>query len=140
MTNFNDAELTSLYVSATSAPGIQDDAPNAPGGGSFDVTLEMVAGGALETQQYTLLTTCSNVSDTASDPGLKPPAGPLNGVAEFGVAPWAGGPQTFVFNETVTIPLAAGAGHGDVYQYTAALRSSTGQIVSTVQSDLFTLL
>jgi hypothetical protein len=139
MTNFNDAEITSLYVSATSAPGIQDDAPNAPGGGDFDVTLEMVAGGALATGQYTLLTTCSNVSDTASDPALNP-AAPLNGVAEFGVAPWGGGPTTFVFNQTVTIPLAVGAGGGDVYQYTAALRSSTGQIVSTLQSDLFTLL
>jgi hypothetical protein len=138
MTNFNDAEITSLYVSATAAPGIQDDAPNAPGGGDFDVTVEMVAGGALATQKYTLLTTCTNVSDAKSVPALNPGA-PLNGLAEFGVAPWTGGPTTFTFSQPVTIPLAPGAGKGDVYQYTAALVSSTGQVVSTRQSDLFIL-
>ena len=137
MTNFNDAEITSLYVSATTAPGIQDDAPNAPGGGDFDVTLEMVAGGALA-GPYKLITTCSNVSKTAPT-GLNPPS-PLNGTASFAVAPWTGGPTTFVFNQSVTIPLSVGAGGGDVYQYTASLLSSTGQIVSTKQSDLFTLL
>jgi hypothetical protein len=139
MANFNDAEITSLYVSATSAPGIQDEAPNAPGGGDYDVTVEMVAGGALATQKYTLLTTAINVSDGTGDPALKP-AAPLNGVAEFGVAPdWTGGPTTFTFSQAVTIPLTAGAGKGDVYQYTAALVSSTGQVVSTQQSDLFVL-
>lgn len=137
MTNFNDAEITSLYVSAASAPGIQDDAPNVPGGGNFDVTLEMVAGGAL-TGPYTVITTCSNVSDTAPDAALNPGA-PLNGPANFAVAPWTGGPTTYVFNQTVPITLAVGAGGGKVYQYTAALLSSNGQIVSTVQSELFTL-
>lgn len=136
MTNFNDAEITSLYVSATADPGIQDDAPNAPGGGDFDVTLEMVAGGALA-GPYTLITTCSNISKTA--PAALNPGAPLNGTANFAVAPWTGGPTTFVFDQTVTIPLAAPGG-GDVYQYTAVLVSSTGQVVSTKQSDLFTLL
>jgi hypothetical protein len=138
MTNFNDAAITSLYVSAPSAPGIQDDAPNAPGGGDFDVTVEMVAGGALATQKYKLVTTCTNVSDATSAPALKPGA-PLNGVAEFGVGPWTGGPTTFTFKKAVKITLAAGAGNDDVYQYTSALVSSTGQVVSTLQSDLFVL-
>lgn len=138
MTNFNDAEITSLYVSATSAPGIQDDAPNAPGGGDFDVTVEMVAGGALATQQYTLQTTCTNISAATGAPALNPGA-PLNGTGEFGVAPWTGGPTTFTFSQPVTISLAPGAGKGDVYQYTAALVSATGQIVSTKQSDLLIL-
>jgi hypothetical protein len=138
MTNFNDAEITGLYVSASGAPGIQDDAPNAPGGGDFDVTVEMVAGGALATQKYHLHTTCANVSAAASAPALNP-GGPLNGTHEFGVAPWAGGPATFTFKKPVKITLAPGAGKGDVYQYTAALVSSTGQVVSTLQSDLFVL-
>ena len=42
--NFNDAEISSLYVSEN---GIQDDAPNAPAGGPFNLILEMVAGPAL---------------------------------------------------------------------------------------------
>jgi hypothetical protein len=138
VTNFNDAKITSLYVSATSAAGIQDDAPNAPGGGNFDVTLEMVAGGGL-TGPYTLITTCGNVSDTGPAAALNPGA-PLNGPANFAAAPWTGGPTTFVFDQTVTITLAAGAGGGKVYRYTASLLSSNGQIVSTMQSDLFTLL
>jgi hypothetical protein len=138
MTNFNDAKITSLYVSAPSAPGIQDDAPNAPAGGDFDVTVEMVAGGALATQKYTLRTTCANMSQAVSAGALDPGA-PLNGLAEFGVAPWTGGPTTFTFKQPVKITLAPGGGNGDVYQYTAALVSSTGQVVSTMQSDLFVL-
>jgi len=67
------------------------------------------------------------------------PGGALNGVAEFGVAPWTGGPTTFTFSQHVKVTLAHGAGKGDVYQYTAALVSSTGQVVSTRQSDLFVL-
>ena len=39
--NFNDAKITSLYVNGEgSVSDIQDDAPNAPAGGKFDVTLE----------------------------------------------------------------------------------------------------
>jgi hypothetical protein len=29
MSNFNDAEITALYVSAVNAPSVQDEVPNA---------------------------------------------------------------------------------------------------------------
>jgi hypothetical protein len=145
MTNFNDAEITDLYVSATSAPGVQDDAPNAPAiggpaGTQFDVTLEMVAGGGL-TGPYTLWITCSNVSDTKPAPAaMVPGSGPLNGPYNFEKPPWdnpAPGLWTFHHHETINIP----AGAGDkVYRYTAALVSSNNQVVSIKQSDLFILV
>jgi len=44
MPNFNDAEITAIYVSHKASPRVQDDAPNAPtSGDAYDVTLEMVA-------------------------------------------------------------------------------------------------
>jgi hypothetical protein len=145
MTNFNDAEITDLYVGATSSPGVQDDAPNAPAIGgpaekNFDVTLEMVAGGGL-TGPYTLLITCSNVSDTTAAPAAMVPApGPLNGPYAFEKAPWANpapGLWTFHHHETINVP----AGAADkVYQYTAALVSSNNQVVSIRQSARFILV
>jgi len=50
MPNFNDAKITSLYVCEEGAvQDIEDEAPNAPAGGKFRVTVEMVAGeGVLE--------------------------------------------------------------------------------------------
>jgi hypothetical protein len=140
MTNFNDAELTSLYVSATSAPGIQDDAPNAPGGGSFDVTLEMVAGGGLGTGAYTLFLTCSNISDTVPAPAVLVPGGPLNGAHNFGTAPWVlSAPGLWTFDQRATLKIPPGA-QNKVYQYTAALVSANNQVVSIKQSDLFILV
>ncbi|MGH3189074.1 MAG: hypothetical protein ACRDPY_33980 [Streptosporangiaceae bacterium] len=84
MSNLNDAEITDLYVSATSVPGVQNDVPNARGvAGSplpeFDVTLEMVAGADLGTTPYTLFLTCTNVSDTAPASAVLIPGVPLNG-------------------------------------------------------------
>ena len=38
MPNFNDAEITAIYVSHKASMGVQDDAPNAPTSGDpFDV-------------------------------------------------------------------------------------------------------
>jgi hypothetical protein len=145
MTNFNDAEITDLYVGATSAPGVQDDAPNAPAIGGpaekrFDVTLEMVAGGGL-TGPYTLFITCSNVSDTKAAPAtMVPTPGPLNGLHDFEKPPWdnpAPGLWTFHHHETINVPADAA---GKIYQYTAALVSSNNQVVSIKQSDLFILV
>jgi hypothetical protein len=145
MTNFNDAEITDLYVGATSAPGVQDDAPNAPaiggpGGKQFDVTLEMVAGGGLA-GPYTLLITCSNVSDTTAAPAtMVPGPGPLNGAYDFEKPPWESpAPGLWTFHHHATINVPAGA-TDKLYQYTAALVSSTNQVVSIKQSDLFILV
>jgi len=140
--NFNDAEITSLHVSVNGAPvEVQDDAPNAAGGGPYNVTLEMVAGAGVA-GPYTLITTCSDISATAAAPAaLIPPAGSLNGAGMFATAPWKpNGPLDFVFNESVTVGPEPAADKGHAYQYTAALFNNNGQIVSIKQSDPFILL
>jgi hypothetical protein len=139
--NFNDAQITSLYVGEDgSAKGIQDDAPNSPAAKDFRVTLEMVAGGGVA-GPYELITTCSDVTDTAAASALNPPA-PLNGPGAFGNGDWQSntgtGPNDQVFSHTAVIKPPKVRGH--VYQYTAALRSDNGQIVSIRQSDPFILL
>ena len=124
--------------------GFRDDAPNAPTGKKFSVTLEMVAGGALTGQPYELITTCSDVTDTTAAPALNPGA-PLNGAGAFGTAPdWQPdssvnvSPADSVFNKTVVVPPPAVKGH--VYRSTAALHNVTGQVVSIRQGDPFILL
>jgi hypothetical protein len=139
--NFNDAQITSLYVGEDgSVAGIQDDAPNSPAGKKFRVTLEMVAGGGVA-GTYDLLTTCSDVTDSAAAASLNPGA-PLNGPGAFAGPEWkvdtGVGPNDSVFSHTVVISPPKVPGH--IYWYTAALRSSNGQIVSIKQSDLFILL
>lgn len=102
--NLHDAEITSLYVSEEGAvAGIEDDAPNFPGGGKFRVNLVMVAGGAVA-GSYDLVTTCTDVTDCTPVPALNPaPGGPLNGPGAFVGPRWvANPPQTDkVFNHSV---------------------------------------
>jgi hypothetical protein len=144
MPNFNDAKITSLYVNGDgSVSDIQDDAPNAPGGGKFDVTLEMVAGeGVLG--NYKLITTCTDLTDSAAAPGLKPGA-PLNtGTGTFQGPEWKpvpappATPRYWTFNHSVKVGPPAVAGHA--YRYTAVLHNSNGQIVSVKESEPFILL
>jgi hypothetical protein len=139
--NFNDAQITSLFVGEDgSVAGVQDDAPNAPAGKKFRVTLEMVAGGGVA-GPYELITTCSDLTDTAAAAALNPPA-PLNGPGAFGSPEWQAdtgvGPTDKVFRHTRIISPPKVRGH--VYRYTAALRSDNGQIVSIKQSEPFILL
>jgi len=141
--NFNDAEITSLYVSDSGTPvDIENDAPNAPGGGKYNVTLEMVAGAGVA-GPYELRITCSDLTATSPGPAaLVPPLGPLNGAGAFATPPhWVGaGPLVNVFNQTVAVGPEPAADKGHVFQYTAALYSNNGQIVSIRQSDPFVLL
>ena len=60
MPNFNDAEITAVYVSHKASPRVQDDAPTS--GDPFDVTLEIVAGNALYTGAYTLTVSCADLT------------------------------------------------------------------------------
>jgi hypothetical protein len=135
--NFNDAEISSLYVSEN---GIQDDAPNAPAGGPFNVILEMVAGAGL-TGPYTVSVTCSDLTATAPAPAVLIPTA-LNGAGNFGSGTgWTGaGPLANVFSQTVPVGPEPAGEKGHVYQYTASLVTTNGQIVSIKQSDPFVLL
>lgn len=138
MTNFNDAKITGLFVSQAASADIQDDAPNAPGGGPFNVTLEMEAGTGLQTSDYTLIVSCEDVTAVAAASTLAPPPGPLNGAGAFGTSGGWGTVNTFSATDPITPNPATPPGH--VYQYTAAVYSKNGQVVSSLQSDLFVLI
>jgi hypothetical protein len=142
MPNFNDAQITDLYVSEHAAPGVQDDAPNSPAGGKFDVTLEMVAGTGIQTSDYTLIISCTDVTASAPAAPALIPGAPLNGTGSFGSsAGWsASGPEYSVFRHSEEVGPEPTAGAGHVYQYTAAVYSKNGQVVSLKQSDLFVLI
>lgn len=139
MPNFNDAEITDIFVSQLQSPGVQDDAPNAPNGGQFDVTVEMVAGTGVKSESYTLLITCADVTAVASAPAAMVPAIPGSGSlgTSTGWAPAGTGSQWYQYNQTAT----AGPGtSGHVYQYTASLVNNNFEVVSIRQSDLFTVI
>ena len=145
MPNFNDAKITSLYVNGEgSVSDIQDDAPNAPAGGKFDVTLEMVAGeGVLG--NYTLITTCTDLTAAAAAPAALKPGAPLNVTAgSFQNAEWKPVPalpnpaKYWTFNHSVKVGPPAVPGHA--YRYTAVLHNTNGQIVSVKESEPFILL
>ncbi len=139
--NFNDAEITSLYVSDPGTPvDIENDAPNAPAGGKYNVTLEMAAGAGVA-GPYQVNITCSDLTATTAAPAVLIPGAPLNGAGNFATPPWTGaGPLANVFNQSVPVGPEPAADKGHVYQYTAALFSNNGQIVSIKQSEPFVLL
>jgi hypothetical protein len=144
MPNFNDAQITNLYVSEQGSSAVQNDAPNAPAGGQFNLTLEMVAGTGLQSEDYTVVISCCDVTATTAVPSTSSliPGAPLNGAGSFGTGPgWTpNGPEWFVFNYSVLVGPEPAADQGSVYQYTAALFSKNGQVVSLRQSDLFILV
>jgi hypothetical protein len=140
MPNINDAEITSIYVSQTQSAGVQDDAPNTDGvtpATEFDVTLEMVAGGALASAGYTLTVSCTDVTTTASAPGLVPTFPPAP--ATVSAPAWTPQGSYFTYSNNVTVPIPGGAGGGQVYQYTASLIFANGEVSSIKQSELFSL-
>jgi hypothetical protein len=142
MPNFNDAQITDLYVSEHAAPGVQDDAPNSPAGGKFNVTLEMVAGTGLLSSDYTLVISCTDVTAAAPAPATLVPGTPLNGSGSFGTGTgWsASGPGYSVFSYSLEVGPEPAGDSGHVYQYTAAVHSKNGQVISLMQSDLFLLV
>jgi hypothetical protein len=141
MTNYNDGAITAIFVSQTTSPSVEDDAPNSPNPqGKFNVTLEMVAGNGLASGDYTVSITCADLSAVTQAPASLIP-GALNGAGEFGSAAWThvGNYWTFEKTETVNATAPKGGG-GHVYQYTAALLSKSGEVVSIKRSDAFVLV
>jgi hypothetical protein len=136
--NFNDAEITSVYVSQTSSSTIEDDTPNAPSGGNYDVTIEIVGGTGVQDADYKLTWGCFDwTAGTAAPAALTaglPPSG------KFGVAPWVGAGALYsTLTQLTTISLAAGAGQNHLYQYSVTLTSNNGQVTSHAFSDPFQL-
>ena len=143
MANVNDAEITRIYVSQANSPQVEDDAPNAPGTGGhenkFDVTLEMVAGNALNSQTYTLNVGCTNLTKTTNAGVLVPTFPPATHA--IGTAPWVDptGSPWFVYTDSQTVNIPAGFGGGQVYQYTASLITTNGEVASIKKSEPFVL-
>jgi hypothetical protein len=145
MPNINDAEITDIYVSQTKSAGVQDDAPNAPIGGSatpgtdFDVTLEMVAGSTLASAGYTLTVGCTDLTATANAPGLVPPFPPAPSPATVSAPAWTAQGSYYTYSNNVTVNIPGGSGDGHVYQYTASLTTVNGQVASIKRSEPFVL-
>jgi len=145
MANPNDAAITDIYVgqAGSGTPAVQDDAPNAPTSGNsaeptFEATLEMASGSALFSQGYTLTVSCTNVTATANAPALVPTFPPAT--PTIGATPWkSAGGSYYVYTDTQTVNVPAGAGGGQVYRYTASLITSNGEVASIKQSDPFVL-
>lgn len=140
MPNFNDAEITRLYVSEQTAPTVQDDAPNAPGGGPFNVTIEMVAGTGMQSEAYTLTWGCFDWTAGGSAPAALTAGLPTSG--NFDKAGWSPTPggTWFTYTDTVTVNPPAGGGQNHLYQYSVALKSDNGQATSFTLSDPFLLI
>ena len=146
MPNFNDAEITAIYVSHRSSAGVQDDAPNAPTAGDrFDVTLEMVAGYALDTSKYTLTVSCADLTAWKPAPAsMIPSTAAFAKASTFGGTGWkpvGPGPLYYAFENSETVNTTKPFGGDDhVYQYTVSLVNASGQVVSIKQSDEFVLI
>jgi hypothetical protein len=146
MPNFNDAEITAIYVSHKASPRVQDDAPNAPtSGDAYDVTLEMVAGNALYTGAYTLTVSCADLTDWKAAPtSMTPTTAAFAKANTFGGTGWkpvGAGPQYYAFENSETVNTKKPVGGDDhVYQYTVSLVNASGQVVSVKQSDEFVLV
>lgn len=146
MPNFNDAEITAIYVSHKASPRVQDDAPNAPtSGDAYDVTLEMVAGNALYTGAYTLTVSCADLTDWKAAPtSMIPTTAAFAKASTFGGTGWkpvGAGPLYYAFENSETVNTKKPVGGDDhVYQYTVSLVNANGQVVSVKQSDEFVLV
>jgi hypothetical protein len=90
--NANDARIPRLFVTQTNGL-VQDDSPNAPASGvgspagDFDPHLQAEHGASVG-GGYQLIIRAYDVTTGDNNAALDPPAGPLNGPANFAVAPW----------------------------------------------------
>lgn len=141
MPNYNDGEITSIFVSQTASPSVEDDAPNSPTpSGQYDVTVEMAAGNGLASGNYTLTITCADLSAMTQAPASLIPT-TITAVNEIGPAAWTKVGNYWTFDQTQTVNTTAPlGGGGHVYQYTASLVSKSGEVVSIKQSDPFILV
>lgn len=140
----NDARISRLYVTKhggdvqDATPNAPDQPPNAPAP-TFDVTLEMEAGGAVA-GQYKLQVVAYDVSAGARNPAMDPPAASnLNGTGAFATAPWQVVLGDWTFDQTAQITVPSNTS-GHIFFYTAALMSNNFQIVDVKESEHFVLV
>ena len=140
MANFNDAEITRLFVSPAAAQTVETHTPNAPGGGPFYITIELAAGNALQSEQYTLTWGCFDVTAGQPAPAVFTTSPGMPSSGQFGAAGWSNGTLYSTIEIPTQVNLAAGGGHNHIYQYSATLTTGNGQVASYASSDQFVLL
>jgi len=139
--NANDARLTEL-ITAQSGSTVEDNAPNAPAGHSFDVVVEAVAGSAVGNSgaPYTLRISAIDLTTVS----LPWPAETLK--QDFDAASgWklSGAGPDYESTQTFPTPVPGGPGgplSGHTLQYVASLVSHGGQIVSIISGEPFVLV
>lgn len=141
MANFNDGEITRLFVSSVDAPVIEDDQPNSPTNGNFYVNIEMIAGGALASQAYTVNWGCNDITAGGpATPGVFLTGVPVPTSGTVSTASnWTNGGSYWTFDFQGLVSLANGGGSGHIYQYSATLTTANGQVASQAVSDPFLL-
>jgi hypothetical protein len=137
--NANDARLTEVFT-AQNGSSVDDQLPNAPNGGPFDLIFEGVAGNAIGSGGLPYTLTLTAVDDTMQAPVPGMSIGPLNQAFDLANG-WqvSGGGPNYEKAETFNITPPAGL-RGHVCRYLAALWTHNGQIVSIVESEPFVLL
>jgi hypothetical protein len=139
--NANDAALTEL-ATAQSGSQVEDNAPNAPAGSTFDLVVEAVAGSVIGDEGLPYTLQISAIDLTAVTPPLTPFTLSQAFTAANGWKLSGSGPD-YECTQVFPVPVPGGAGGplaGHVFQYTASLVNTGGQIVSIIQSDPFVLV
>jgi hypothetical protein len=143
MPQANDAELTELYTTETGV-NVENNEPNALLGSpapDFDLRLQAVAGSVIGagSGDYTLRIWC--VDETLAQPA---PAtmGPFEFDQEYNADTgndWLPSGPNFVKEQTIRITVPAGV-EGHVFRYYASMVSDNDDVVSFIESNLFTLV
>ena len=140
--NANRARLTGL-VTAHTGSTVEDTAPNAPAGGSFDLIVQAVAGSALGNSGAPYTLTISAIDLTAVTQGWPTQTLHQTFDAANGWELRDAGPD-YQYTQTVPVPVPGGGPGGPLAGHTlqcvASLVSQGAQIASIIQSDPFVLV
>jgi hypothetical protein len=140
--NANDAKLTEL-ITAPSGSMVEDNAPNAPANGGFDLIVEAVAGSALGNSGAPYTLTISAIDLTAVNQPWPVTSLPQAFDTASGWKLSGTGPD-YECTQTLAITVPGGGPGGPLashtLQYQASLVSTGGQVVSIIHSDPFVLV
>ena len=140
--NANDATLTELATAQTGSM-VNDDAPNAPAGGGFDLIIAAAAGSALGSSGAPYTLTISAIDLTAVTQGwptrtLHQAFDTANGWTLSGTGP------DYQCTQTFAVPVPGGGPGGPLAGHTlqcvASLISQGAQIVAIIHSNPFVLV
>jgi hypothetical protein len=136
--NANDATLTELATAQTGSM-VNDDAPNAPAGGGFDLILGAVAGSALGSSGAPYTLTISAIDLTAASQPWPPQILHQAFDAASGWKLSGTGPD-YACTQTIPHTTPGGPLAGHALRFVATLVSPGAQIVAIGQGDPFVLV